>query len=399
MAVLALLARGLTPANLAFVSSINVALMIGVALNGFGIQRQIAYRRSRNPQDERLPGLFRRRLRYTYASAVVWVIAMVGLAVAFDDSRWLAVIAASIWLIAEQNTQIWNTIAVADGRASHLMVSFLWRRAPVVLFLVVALFLDWDVIWAWSIGLAVGAALAYAFQFRYQEPWARALLPRRDKTKVELDLGYWWSQVGEWLRDLDVPLLTVFVDPVVAGVYALPVRFVRPMNMITLATGSVAFPRLSRRNTIYRHQVLGGVALGSSPTALMAAVLFFMAPLLPVIAGSAYAGSVSTMQIVCVATALWGPTSLLVIFMQSRSDRATRVAGATVFTYNFIQLGGVVLGGLLGGAAGAAMAYAVGQALLLLTLGALSMRYATPSGPRTAEASFAPTSPASDQAS
>lgn len=398
MVVLALLARGLEPAGFAYVSSINVALLVVVALNGFGIQRQISYRRARDPNDERLPGLFRRRLRYTYTSAVVWLAATVALALVFDDDRWLAVVPATIWLVAEQNTQVWNSIAIADGKASQMMASFLFRRVPVVLFLVAALVEGWDIVWSWSVGLALGAVLAYLFQYRFQEPWARVLVPRRDREKVGLDLGYWWSQVGEQMRDLDVPLLTAFVDPVVAGIYALPARFVRPMNMITIATGSVAFPRLSRRKTVWRTELLAGVAVGAAPTVLIAALLFLAAPVLPLIAGDAYAGSVTTMQIVCVATALWGPCSLMVVFMQSRSDQATRAAGATVMTYNCLQLGGVVLGGILGGAPGAALAYVVGQALTLVTLTVLALRYAAPGRPEKVAASFATTATAPEQA-
>lgn len=82
--------------------------------------------------------------------------------------------------------------------------------------------------------------------------------------------------------------------------------------------------------------------------------------------------------------------------MQSRSDRATRAAGATVITYNLLQLGGVVLGGTLGGATGATWATwatVVTQSLALLTLCLLAMRYTRP----TSSLATAP-SLASDQA-
>lgn len=87
------------------------------------------------------------------------------------------------------------------------------------------------------------------------------------------------------------------------------------------------------------------------------------------------------------------PTSLLIVFVQSRSDRATRAAGATVITYNLLQLGGVVLGGTLGGATGATWATVVTQSLALLTLCLLAMRYTRP----TSSLATAP-SLASDQA-
>jgi PST family polysaccharide transporter len=376
MAILVLLARGLTPSAFAFVSSVNVALMVACALNGFGIQRQLAYRRSRNPDDELLGSLFARRLRYTYASAVLWLGATVALGLS-TDPRFLAVAPAALWLVAEQITQTWNTVAIVDGRASQLMSSFLFRRVPVIVLVAVALVRDWDVVWTWSIGLALGAVLAYLFNYRQQPSWASVLLPRRRliSGRSTLDLGYWWSQVGEQLRDMDVPLLAL-VNPSVAGVYALPVRFVRPMNMVTLATGSVAFPMLSRREKFARRHVLVGVAAGSAPTVLIAALLFLAAPLLPVIAGSAYQDSVATMRVICLGTVLWAPSSLLVIFLQSRSDAATRLAGSIVISFNVLQLIGVMVGGAAAGATGAAAFLAVGQGFALAPLLAAAMHHA-----------------------
>lgn len=376
MVVLVLLARGLTPSSFAFVSSVNVALMVACALNGFGIQRQLAYRRSRNPDDELLGSLYARRLRYTYASAVLWLAATVALGLS-ADSRFLAVAPAALWLVAEQITQTWNTIAVVDGRASQLMTSFLFRRVPVIVLVGVALVRDWDVVWTWSTGLALGAVLAWVVNYRQQPAWATIMVPRRRLVSARgtLDLGYWWSQVGEQLRDMDVPLLAL-VNPSVAGVYALPVRFVRPMNMVTLATGSVAFPVLSRKDKFTRKHVLVGVAAGSAPTVLIAAFLFLAAPLLPTIAGSAYQDSVTTMRVICLGTVLWAPSSLLAIFLQSRSDAATRSAGRIVISFNVLQLVGVMVGGAAAGATGAAAFLAVGQGLALICLLAAALRHA-----------------------
>ena len=57
--ILVLLARGLPPYLFAFVIAVNVVLQVAVAVNGFGLLRQIEFRRSRDPHDPSLPALFR----------------------------------------------------------------------------------------------------------------------------------------------------------------------------------------------------------------------------------------------------------------------------------------------------------------------------------------------------
>ena len=72
--MLVLLARGLAPGWFAVVISVNVALQVTVAVNGFGLLRQIEYRRSRNKDDPDLASLFAMRLAFSWASAVGWIV-------------------------------------------------------------------------------------------------------------------------------------------------------------------------------------------------------------------------------------------------------------------------------------------------------------------------------------
>jgi O-antigen/teichoic acid export membrane protein len=53
LAVIVLLARSLEPAKFVFASTANAVLTVMVALNGFGIVRQIDYRRKPSPLHER----------------------------------------------------------------------------------------------------------------------------------------------------------------------------------------------------------------------------------------------------------------------------------------------------------------------------------------------------------
>ena len=126
------------------------------------------------------------------------------------------------------------------------MSSYLWRRGPVVAALGAALALDLDVVWTWATALAVGAALAYAFGRRRAPGWAQRVLPGpRPEGEVRFDMGFWMTEVGGVLRDFDVVAVTL-VSAATGGIYALPARLVRPMNLVTNATTAVLFPRIAR---------------------------------------------------------------------------------------------------------------------------------------------------------
>jgi O-antigen/teichoic acid export membrane protein len=374
LAVIILLARGLPPSRFAGVSTVNVILLTITAINGFGLIRQIEYRRSVDRDDPTLPALYATRLRYAYASALGWVAAMLALWAITGRGTYAALLPAAIWLLAEQITQTWNGISIVDGRAHELVWSYLARRAPVVGVLGIALVAGLDVVWAWTVGLALGGILAFVQAVRRQEPWARRLVPPRRQPGSHLshDFGYWLSQVGDQLRDFDVPALAA-VDTHAAGIYALPARLLRPMNMIAAATAQIAFPTLSRRRLVTRRQLMLGVLAGSLPSVVVALVLLALAGFLPALVGDEYEASVPVMRIVCVGAVLWAPCPLLVTYLQSRSDDATNVLGVVVVGLSGVQLLAVCIGGILDGATGAAIGSTLIQAMILVTLSLMAL--------------------------
>ncbi len=375
MAVITLLARHLQPRDFAFVSSMNVLLTVVVAVNGFGLNRQIQYRRSRDRDDEQLPELFARRLRFSYGSALLWLLVTLGGGLLLDVPHLLALAPAALWLLVEQTTIVWNAISITDGRTQRLMPSYLCRRVPVVVVVAVAGWQGWDMVAAWSTGMAVGSVLAYLQGRRTQESWARTVWPfrRGRRMRTELDLGFWWAMIGEQVRDFDVAAITL-VNPVAAGIYALPARFMAPMGLVTHATATVAFPLLVRRPSIGRRTLALGVLAGSLPTFVVAGTLGLAAPLLTTLVGEAYAGSVDVMRVICVTTAFWGPSILLVTFLQSRSSRATAAAGAITLLATIGQVVAATLAAWREGALAAAVATAVVQAVTCLVLVARSSR-------------------------
>lgn len=369
MVTLVLLARALSPGLFAFVSSVNVALQVVVVINGFGLQRQIQLRRARDPLDPNLQSLFVVRLRYTYVSAAIWLALCLGAAAVLQNPLLLAIAPTAIWLSVEQTTTVWNGISIVDGKNKVLMPSYLYRRLPVVVALAAAAFLDASAVWAWSLGLAFGSVLAFWRGYGTQERWAKVLWPAKSliTSKVALDFGFWFNQLGTQLRDFDVAAIAL-VSPHTAGIYALPARLVRPMNIVTQAVGQVAFPRLVRRRDITLKELGVGLVLGSLPVIAISGVIAALAPLIPTVVGEAYAESVRPMQIMCLAAAVSGTTTLLTVYLQARSTPATQFAGAATFGTAIFQICLAAAGAVVHGAVGAAVGATIAQTVLTVLL-------------------------------
>lgn len=365
--ILVLLARGLAPSQFAFVAAVNVALQVAVAVNGFGLLRQIEVRRSRDPHDPSLPSLFAVRLAFSYASAVGWIVVCLVAWQVTGHTYPFALMPAALWLLVEQTTQVWNGISVVDGRSRNLLSSYVTRRAPVVAFLAGALVLDLHVVWAWSLGLAAGSVLSYAQGWRGQEPWARVLVPRRSRMgRFPLDLGYWWGLVGLQLRDLDVAAVSA-VSSHAAGFYAFPARLVAPMNLVTLATASNAFPHVARHG-MTRHQLRRGTLVGILPVCVVALTTALLSPYLPVLLGEAYQDSVPVLRVTCVTAVFSGFATLLGMLVQALSTEDARIIGYLSLGFATAQVGAAAVGAELHGAVAAAAAVAAVNAVLAATV-------------------------------
>ena len=368
--MIVLLARSLVPAKFAFASAAYSVLLVMVALNGFGILRQIEYRRSLDPADSAIRRLFRVRLRFTYFSGLLWALVCAALWIATRDARFLILVPAAIWLIVEQITQVWNGIAIIDGKSQLLILSYVSRRLPVVMSLGVGLIFGFDGLSCMVAGMVIGAFASYAQGWFSQEEWARELSPRpagSQGSRIELDIPFWFSELGDQIRDLDVPVVAL-VSSATAGIYALPARLVRPMNLVTQAGGMVAFPHIVRKDKISRRELCGAVAAGSIPVFAASVVSYFAAPLLPIVVGQDYRSSIPVLQILACTAIVSGPSILLCIFLQARSSGALRDAGLIMLFGNLLLLPCVLLGALGNGAVGAAVGALAGQALILLAL-------------------------------
>lgn len=369
--VLVLLARSLPPYLFAFVIAVNVVLQVVVAVNGFGLLRQIEYRRSRDPADPSLPSLFMARLAFSWASAILWLVTCLVLFAISGHVYYIALVPAALWLLVEQTTQVWNGISVVDGKSRNLLVSYASRRLPVVLVLLAAMLLDvsWGkTILAWTLGLAAGSVLSYVMAVRAQEPWARVWWPRRSgiTEPIPFELGYWWGLVGLQLRDLDVAAVgTVNAD--VAGLYAFPARLVSPMNLVTVSAASNAFPRVARHG-ITRAQLRRGTLFGLMPVVLVASVTASLASYLPDIIGSDYAGSVDVLRVTCFTAVVSGASSLLGMLVQALSNDDAKVIGYVSLFFAFAQVAAAVVAAHLGGAVVIALAVAGVNTAMALTV-------------------------------
>jgi len=369
--VLALLARGLTPVTFAHVSIVMVALQVVVMTNGFGLQRQIQLKRSEDARSPELPGLYALRLRFTYVSAIGWLVGCVVLSFTQHSRFPVEIAPLSLWLVSEQCTTIWNGINIVDNRSRELFASYAARRLPPTVMLIPALILDWNMVLTWSLSLTFGSTLAYLVTMNRQESWARLLWPFRRNSViahgVTLDVGYWFCLVGMELRDLDVAAVSA-VSASAGGVYALPARLVRPMNLITQAAGAVAFPRLVRRSVISRKHLMLGTLVGISPATLIAACVYVLAPVLPRVIGSEYRASIGALRILCFAAVMTAGITLFSTFLQARSSRATTHAGVLVLAFAFAQIMFASVGATINGGNGAAAGACLTQAVLLVLL-------------------------------
>jgi len=368
VAVIAELARTLSTERFAYVSSVYAVLQIVVVVNGFGLIQQIQVARARDSESAELAGLYNARLWFTYASALVWLIGCLSLLVITQSVLYLQLLPCTIWLVVEQSTSVWNGISIADHRNEMLVSSYLLRRAPVVLVMAAGPTQGGDPVWCWSLGLAGGSALAYLHGARRQESWSRTLLPPSLRPPhVRLSLGYWWSAVGDQARDLDVTVLAA-LNATTAGVYALPARFVRPMNLVTQAVSSVSFPALARRATVSGRELALATVAGAAPVAVVASAVATCAPLVPRLLGVQYSGAVPVLRVLSVAALVVGVNAMQTVYLQSRSVSAIRFAGVSTLGSAVSQVALAAALGLWFGPVGAAWGALVSQLALCLVL-------------------------------
>lgn len=338
LVVIVLLARGLDPHEFGLVATANVVMMGLVPLNGFGLLRQLQFKRSLDPDDPLLPAIFSLWQRFMLGSVFVWLAGCLALWLATDNDVYVALTPIAVWLLFEQQTTVWNAMSMIDGRAHELMSSYLWRRGPVVAALAVALATDLDVTWTWTVALAAGAVLAYVFGRHRAPDWARRALPGpRVPGDVKFDFGFWWSEVGTVLRDFDVAAVTV-ISAATGGIYALPARLVRPMNLVTNAATSVLYPRIARARIITRKQLVVGSLAGTAPVAVISGVTAALAGLLPRLVGDEYAASVPVLRVLCVCATVVGFGTLLVTVCQARSHAATQFTGRLFIVVAVVQV-------------------------------------------------------------
>lgn len=336
--VIVLLARGLDAATFAGVMTANIVMLAVVPLNGFGLVRQLSLTRSLDHEDPLQPAIFALWHRFMLGSVVLWLAGCLVLWAVTGDQLYVALTPIALWLLFEQITTVWNSISLVDDRAKDLMSSYLWRRGPVVVALAAALAADLDVVWTWSLATMGGAAAAYVFGRHRAPEWARRVLPGpRPPGVVRFDFSFWWTEVGGLLRDFDVAAVTL-VSAATGGVYALPARLVRPMNLVTTATTAVLFPRIARAHVVSRKQLLLGSLAGTAPVAAISLVLAVLAGLLPRLVGDEYADSVPVLRILCLAATLVGFGTLIVVFCQARSREASRFTGRLMLLVAAIQV-------------------------------------------------------------
>jgi O-antigen/teichoic acid export membrane protein len=104
------------------------------------------------------------------------------------------------------------------------------------------------------------------------------------------------------------------------------------------------------------------------PVGLIAATTALAAPLLPLVLGEAYEGSVDVMRVTCATAVLSGAGTMLGFMVQGHSTGAARTAGHVTLAFAVVQVLAAGVGAWLDGAVLGAVLVAVVNGLLALTL-------------------------------
>lgn len=179
---------------------------------------------------------------------------------------------------------------------------------------------------------------------------------------------YGFSALASSGQQLDLPILTAVAGSGAAGVYGGVNRWTQPMGLLATAFSTAAAPFVAgapdwaaTRRLVLRASWLLAIA------AVSCAALAVLAPLIvPWLLGSAYADSVAVLQWLAIGTIPAILNQPLAAALQAR--RHERLVAFVFLIAVILQLGFVALLGSPFGALGAAIAFCILQAVMLVSL-------------------------------
>jgi O-antigen/teichoic acid export membrane protein len=269
---------------------------------------------------------------------------------------WFLLLPLSIWIGAERNADARISIALADGDAWINVSNLVGRRLLATAMLIGLVSLGVDGIFAYSIALAIAAAGSSVFANVY----VRARVTPRGVGYGEVlakSRPYWVHSVATQSRNLDATIVGAVAGATAAGLYSAGSRLTNPLSILPYSLATVLLPEATRAHAAGR-SLRPSVLLAATMVSVATALYLTLIPLTPwlvsSVLGAAYEGSVVIIQIVLIGFPFAAGTSLVHALLQAIGRKNVVAASSTIFAT--LTLVGAMVGALLTGAVGAAIA-------------------------------------------
>lgn len=161
------------------------------------------------------------------------------------------------------------------------------------------------------------------------------------------------SGMGTNLAQLEVPLLSVVASPAVAGLYALPARFVSPLSLLGSALGSVLLREFHAVADARRLLIRAVICCYAMGVALAIPLLFLGKELATFIFGHKYSDASFPLQVAPLTAGVVAASQPLVAYLQVQGR--SRAVGGVTLVCTFLYLALLSAGGFVGGLRGACL--------------------------------------------
>ncbi|MGN9890382.1 O-antigen ligase family protein [Micromonospora sp. L31] len=281
---------------------------------------------------------------------------------------WIAVLLAAGWML-DKNVETMLSLAIADGRMGHAVVSILGRKAVQVAIFVSAVNLGGEP-FAWlAYGLVVASALGQVhvrFVVRISGSAAAA-----DVWRAALDSrAYLVSNVSAQARVLDATVVSLVAPGAGAGLYAAASRIFSPFVSIPSALSTVLVPHSATarageaRRLFWRMNLAVVLVVGAISAAGMAAAPW----LAELLFGETYSGAGVVIAVMLAGVPSFCASSPCGAVLQGvgRGALVAKIGVVSAAALLVTVAGGAALFGAVGAAAAVSLTYLFKHASLLV---------------------------------
>ncbi|MGP5124092.1 lipopolysaccharide biosynthesis protein [Glutamicibacter ardleyensis] len=333
---LILIMRSISPGAFGLVSSV---LGVGVTLQAIfdlGLSKYIIREHAYGSRHKQVAAALRIN---SFSSTVLVFVVSASLIVAsltFEEQL-LLLLPLSLVFGLEKNADTWIGVALAEGKANLSAVNMVIRRASSLFIFSLLLFVDFNPILSFSIALAVGAFISMIFARRM----VNRLIDHSHRAHYKLIIrdasAYYINGLSVQIRNIDILIITIFANPVLAGHYAAVKRISSPMAMIPTALAAVLLPMVSRSGPLQQARVPRGILIISLLSLLPFIGISLLLPLIiPLVLGEGYIAAILPMQVLVASLSVPVAGSLCTSYLQGIGHARSTASIAGVCTVFFL---------------------------------------------------------------